>query len=53
MSICKAKYDETLKENIKIMNEERIPNYVRMLEAFLQRNGGIYFVGDKVRNPIL
>jgi len=47
--ICYPRNDELLKEDIKKMNEEKIPKYVRLYEAYLQKNGGNYFVGNRVK----
>jgi len=41
-----------LKEDVKKMNEITIPKFVQTLEAKLQKNGGTYFIGNKVRNHL-
>jgi len=47
-----GKDEESTKEAVKKVNEEKIPKYIGLLEAFLQKNGGKYLVGNRVSNFI-
>jgi len=37
-----------LKEDIKKVNEEKIPKYIDLLEKYLQKQGGKHFVANRV-----
>jgi len=48
--IAYPRNDELLKEDVKKMNEEKIPKSIKLFEAYLQKSGGNYFVGNRVSN---
>ncbi len=48
LRVAYARNDEAKAADIKIVNEETIPNFVKRAEKLLQKNGGKHMVGNKV-----
>ncbi len=53
MKVAYPRNDEALAADVKALNEEKIPKFVRCAEKLLVARGGKYFAGNKVQQMAL